>query len=247
VKYIVRRAMHFLGVAFATALEVTQFCQRCSTLTAGSNGAPGAGLGLGVFFVAVRHFLHISEADVQDLQFCTSPKFVSEGARGQDDLATKADVFCIRPDLNPPVRVLKCQPVALGMRPSDGDNVCVEPYKPATLNSLQEHEGWWRHLSCACRLCLRGTMHVPGADQHDRCTANGVYPSAWVPYSVARRPPNPKKQGRSSYIFLFLQGFLEGKAGAERERYIDYLSLFVRSHFRRFQTDALARKFVEGV
>jgi hypothetical protein len=112
------------------------------------------------FDVAERHFVLVSERDLSYFTYCTSPLFATSGAVGANaDLATKANIFCFRPSLNPTVSPLLCQPAEVGLSPNRQLSTTAAPYTQATLNSVGcAHTGLWKHLTCVCAGCT-GNRH----------------------------------------------------------------------------------------
>lgn len=139
-------------------------------------------------------------------------------------LNSKDKIFCLRPDPNPAVVAFECQPAKLGLPPSMLPTMptTTEPYRIETLNLIPGSSdagftGTWRHLSCACNVCL---FAVDGM-----CTSYGagVQAPPWIPYKITRRPPAATKSMRNR-TNSFLVQFVEFSIASclQREVAIDF-------------------------
>jgi hypothetical protein len=203
VKHSIRRQIFKNGLAFAGAKAVYVWASGSSDMRFVAQ--KGSGMAH-VFDVAERHFVLVEESDLSSFAYCTSPLFYTSGAVGADAvLATKSDIFCFRPSLNPAVRPLLCQPAAVGVAPAPAKATSTAPYTQATLNAVScAHTGVWRHLTCVCSGCA-------GASAAAGCTGWGRASNAqpgWVPYAVRRAPPAVGKQGERAFIVKFVDSML---------------------------------------
>jgi hypothetical protein len=238
VKYSIRREVFRRGTAFAGAEEV--YVWAISSKSLRYVASKGSGMA-NAFDVAERHFVLIRECDLTHLAYCTSPLFATSGAVGDsDELASKTNIFCFRPSMNPPVCPLRCKPAAVGLAPVPNRATTSAPYTQATLNAVgRAHTGLWRHLTCVCAGCAEGSGQ--------RCTGWGrgsEAAPAWVPYTVQRAPPAAGRLGDKAFIAQFVDGMLANTN--EPEALVPQVASFIRTAFRRFNGEAKARAYVAG-
>lgn len=210
VKYRIRRAIFKRGHAFLGAKEVFEYCVCDPELTEAVSSRAGLNA-QATFNILRRTFFFVAESDVEVFKYCTSPLFSCSGAVGAGELKSKDKVFCLRPDPNPEVVAFACQPAKLGLPPSmqPGLSTTTEPYQDATLNVIPgPHDagftGTWRHLSCACEVCL---FEVP-VDGVCTIYGKGMQAPPWVPYKVTRKPPAATKSTRNrnnSFLVRFVE------------------------------------------
>jgi hypothetical protein len=163
VKYRIRRRILEQGFAFEHALAVFEFASRDNALTKvelvlAGIGRDGSRQGGGaVFEILRRRFFHFPESSITS-KWCTSPRFFTGSAKAKGPLKNKSHVFCIRPKLNPLVRVMGLLPAALGLTAEAGGNYVTDDtaYAVSTLNYVGDEGfgGTWRRFSCSCAFCL---------------------------------------------------------------------------------------------
>jgi hypothetical protein len=210
-KYAIRRQIFKQGFAFASALAVFIWCRGELSLCAAK--VRGGGTSTGVFEILRRFFIYIAESSVTALEESSSPKFHTDGAvevSEDGEKRRKGEVFCVEPDLNPPVAELKCQPVSVGLVPGENvrGRVVVEPYLNCTLNAMSargigRHSGSWRRLTCACDGCSSHHEELEPCSGRGR----GVPGPAWRRFTIGRRPP-PLSKG--TFLSSFVDGLLTG-------------------------------------
>lgn len=238
VKYYIRRQILTQCFAFLGARSVWEFARNDIKLCAARIVGVGVGKDSTSFDIASRHFYLVEEADVQQLAYCTSPLFHTKGAVGQGQLKTKFDVFCLRPDPNPPVHAWASEPAALGFPVSPGALGITTPYAPATLNLVAPgaFTGAWRVYTCSCGVC---TFGGPGV-----CQFYGVgnAPPPWEVYTVTRSPPNPGKDDDS-----FINVLVDSSAarwGEGRLAFAEAMGAWIKTKLHRFTTIKVAESYV---
>lgn len=224
------------GLAFLSAREVWEFAKASKSLCAADSVRSGVGKDT-QFDVSARYFHHVTEADLLPTEYCTSPHFHTEGAVGSGVLATKADVFCIRANPNPPVSVWQTQPVSLGF---PGGKVST-PYEAATLNLVGGcFSGTWRRYSCVCARCLIGAR---GAS----CTFYGdsVQGPAWEAYTVERKPGTVKKGNDTCFLAVMVDSLLVRWNKHDIEAFATGVGTFIKSKLHRFHGPKQAAAYVQ--
>lgn len=228
-----------------------QYAQADESLTTAS--ATPAGIGRGTVFDIVRRtFVFVSEAEVAELQWCSSPYFESKGAKGGATVPGKASMFCFRPDPVPKVSVFRCQPADLGfpLTGSGGGEISAKPYCATTLNLVAQgaegmFTGQWRAMSCACAACQYGRTE----QSLSRCTSRGegFQPLPWERYTVARAPAVPRTG--TSFIGMMVDAALIAfdPAGGELElsALVQSTAKFIRQKLHRFRNAAAAQAYVK--
>jgi hypothetical protein len=252
VKYRIRRRIRELGAPFQLGREVFDFARNDPALTlVGLSGAgissaanSGDGKAAGIFTISRRRFFHYPESEICS-KWCTSPLFFTSGTKGEGELKTKFDIFCLRPALNPPVRVMDSLPVPLGLPVKEGGQSVVEPYKPETLNYVGSDGfgGHWRRLSCCCPACLfpdgagliLALLSFPTdcvAYADTSCTFYGAAAPAWIPYRATRKPEGV---GRSrGFLEQFGDGLLAGGFSGAFEERLKQIGWFINKVLHRF-------------
>jgi hypothetical protein len=165
VKYRIRRKILEQQFAFEDGYAVYVFASNDPTLT--GLGIVSAGIKKdgdlredAMFAISRRRFFHFPESSITS-KWCTSPRFFTGSAKASGELKSKAHVFCLRPALNPEVRVMPTFPVAVGLdagpATAGGADLTKTPYEAPTLNFLgtSGFGGSWRRFSCCCNFCLR--------------------------------------------------------------------------------------------
>lgn len=205
-----------------------------------------AGIGKDTAFdIFERVFVYVSEEDVAAFVYCSSPFIESRTERARRDGLHRGNMFCFRPDPNPAVAVLLCEPAHLGFLHEDGDEqaeMTSMPYQQATLNLIANKgqngfHGRWRGLSCACADCL--------FDDSSGCTSRGVgyKPASWEPYRVQRSVASQKNQGDQWFISKMVNGLLRGSQGP-LEAFAKSMGEFIRKRLHKFRGAKAATDFV---
>lgn len=198
------------------------------------------------FDISERAFVYVAEAEVEAFVYCSSP-FIHSQCLGSGDLH-RGNMFCFRPNPNPAVAVLQCEPAHLGfVHAASAETVQAKvistPYQQATLNLIADKEqhgtfgGWWRHLSCGCACCL--------FDDASGCTSRGLgYKAApWEEYTVTRSVSSQKNQGEQWFISKMIDGLLIGSQGP-LEAFAEGTGEFIRKYLRKFRGAKAAAGFV---
>lgn len=242
IKYRIRRKILYQKFAFTNGLQVFEYVQADQELSTAA--ATPAGIGTGtVFDITRRTFVFVSEEEVAGFRWCTSPFFESKGAKGGATVPRKELMFCFRPEPNPKVSIVRCQPADLGFSPTGEGEMTSEPYCAATLNLVANKEtglftGQWRAMSCACAACQYGR---PG----QLCTSRGkgFQPLPWESYTVARGPAVPRK-GVSFIAAMVDAALMKLDVESDFVAFARSTGEFIRTKLHRFRSVKAATDYV---